>query len=1080
MRAKKSRIGLVLASIHTGASQRVWPSFASTALIEDKNLFIFPGGRLNAPADFENLRNSIYSLVNSDNLDGCISWSSTIRYTEPQEEFERFHSGFDPLPYVTITNKIPGHPCVEFDSYVGMKQLTSHFINVHKSKKIAFLKGPDFNQSALARFKGFEDALKEAGLPSTAGTPLATDPFNWNSGDAAAVQLFENRRLIPGKDFDTLIASSDLMALGAINYFAKHGYHIPGDYRAAGFNNSIESRLTEKSLTTIHIPYSGLSTESFRLLLNLLSKNKSKSANVENVYLPSELIIRESCGCVSSQTGKTIRKNEKTSNANNEVLLTKMISGFFKLTDGDADAFAAPVVRSLLAAGEQKNEDPFLKLLEKALIRFFGSGRETELLFNLIEQIASCGLVSKHLVKKLSPVVYKLIFKVREQLNFHTQYEKEYRNIALNSLKCELLGTRNRDSLLQSLARHLPKIGINTAGIALYTDDAASIWAGSFSNEGISPVREVTFPSRLLFPGSLKPNFSRGVFMVQPLFIENKSLGYFIHNAPFNDGVIFEELRSALSYALKGIFQLEEYVRAKLIAEQAERAKTEFLRALENEIYNPLAGVMEKINDLENIKGCTKAFKEELRDLKLYVDSRGKQAESLIELALFKQDELVLSKTLFNPGQLLPGIAAVHDTFPLILGDLLKLSQCFSFVREEYTGEYCASVSYGGLELCFKTEAAGIKKKNKIKDQILLLCERIILMHGGLFKKSKFFCEVTLPWPSMSKDETSVKIKGRHERMLVFGGFPPPACLKNLHVVQDTEPENTDNTAFIIWNSANAKRDELLKLSSLKHRNELKESSFLCYGKELAGDESIADGVERLLKSPERTILFIGMENPEDREYLDKLTGDIISIPSIQFFNNTVTAVNPQMIILNSVNAQGAAAIRRHPATVLTPVIMIGSRIDSTADVMTLSQYPRLIICHRCAASSPEFIARIKAVAGGDEILGHHTGAIVKKTIHYFDQNLNNEISRQKLADAINVNEDYLTRIFHKETGLSLWNYLNRMRVYNAAQMLLKTDDGIQNIALRCGFQDHAYFCRVFKKIYGTQPGQLRKQKKSE
>ena len=85
MAQEKKRIGLVLASIHTGISLNVWDSFARTASNENTSLFIFPGGRLNAFQNYENLRNQIYTLANSDNLDGCISWSSSIRYKQQKE-----------------------------------------------------------------------------------------------------------------------------------------------------------------------------------------------------------------------------------------------------------------------------------------------------------------------------------------------------------------------------------------------------------------------------------------------------------------------------------------------------------------------------------------------------------------------------------------------------------------------------------------------------------------------------------------------------------------------------------------------------------------------------------------------------------------------------------------------------------------------------------------------------------------------------------------------------------------------------------------------------------------------------------
>ncbi|MDR2897997.1 MAG: AraC family transcriptional regulator, partial [Spirochaetaceae bacterium] len=115
-------------------------------------------------------------------------------------------------------------------------------------------------------------------------------------------------------------------------------------------------------------------------------------------------------------------------------------------------------------------------------------------------------------------------------------------------------------------------------------------------------------------------------------------------------------------------------------------------------------------------------------------------------------------------------------------------------------------------------------------------------------------------------------------------------------------------------------------------------------------------------------------------------------------------------------------------------------------------------------------------IIAGDEILPPHTGALVKKAILYFNQHAESHISRWKLADAVNVSEDYLTRIFRREMGFPLWEYLTRYRVCLAMDLLVHTNDTIYEIALRAGFQDQAYFCRVFKKICGVPPGQLRKK----
>ncbi|MDR1863045.1 MAG: helix-turn-helix domain-containing protein, partial [Treponema sp.] len=539
---------------------------------------------------------------------------------------------------------------------------------------------------------------------------------------------------------------------------------------------------------------------------------------------------------------------------------------------------------------------------------------------------------------------------------------------------------------------------------------------------------------------------------------------------------------SAISYALKGIAMMEEVVRAKRIAEQAERAKTEFLQTLENALYDPLSGVMERIEGLEKKiaspeqeSGQAGEILKELSLLKSFVASREAEAGSLIDLTLSRIDELALRKTLFDPEELLPGIG----TLPLLSGDTARLAQCFSLIREEY-GEGCgATPAYRGLVISFfpppsgKAPAAGSRPG-------LLLAERIILMHGGEFSRDESACTVTLPWISLGGQEPPRLSPGRQDHILsVSDPSLAPANFFDLPLVRDVAAASPGRTAFILWNTEGALTGDFVRISALMHRGEFASTPVLCYGKGLAASggfragECLFDVVERVLKSPKRgPVLFVGSR---ERGEAPGFYGETIRIESMTAFNETVAELTPALVILNSVSIEAAAMIRQHPLTVTLPVVMIGDRIDSASDVMSLSQFSRLLICHRAAASSPEFRERLRALAGGDEILPPHTGALVKKTLLYFDSHVESHVSRWKLAEAVNVSEDYLTRIFHREMGLSPWDYLNRFRAFFAAGLLLKTDETIQEIAFRSGFQDQAYFCRVFKKMYGLSPGQYRK-----
>jgi AraC-like DNA-binding protein len=984
-----------------------------------------------------------------------------------------------------------------------MKALVSHCIRVHGARRIAFLRGPDFHYSAKARFKGYRDALKEAGLPVSAKSPLVTDPFNWSSGDAAAAQLFVDRSLVPGRDFDTLIGSSDMMVLGAVNYFLKEGYHVPRDYRAGGFNNSIESRIMESPLSTVHIPYTELSSESFKIILKLLGKRSRKIADVQ---LASELVIRESCGCEYYHAGGTGALGENHSGdpgrdaeppGTAQEAVIRMTADYLNLEAADTENLVFPVVDALF----QGKEAMFFHLFEKALIRFFNSGRDAERLLKLLGDICVSGLVSRNLAARIEPVLYRAVFHIREQLTTHAQYEKEQWNTALNSLKCELLGTRDRGALVQSLARHLPKIGITTAMIVLFEDEKISRCVGSFSPEGINPQREQPFPAGSLAPAGLKSQYAAGIFMVQPLFIENQSLGYFVHNVPIYDGVIFEELRSAVSYALKGISLLEEVVRAKRIAEQAERAKSEFLTVLENELYDPLTGVMDRVEELERTYlprqgakspgALAENIMEDIFRLKSFIASREAETGSLIDLTLSRIDEPVLRKTLFDPDELLPGIGV----FPLLCGDTARLSQCFSLIREEYGEGVSAAPGYRGLTITFRAAGRTGASGSSRQRHGLLLAERIILMHGGEFSRDEKQCVLLLPWTTLTGQEPFAQSVSRQDHVLALSDAAfLPVIFFDLPLVRDIETSSSlpGRTAFIVWNAAAAGKEDYIRVLSLRRRAEFAAVPFLCYGKRpsdggaygfaatYGSEKSIFDAVENVLRAPEQIIvLCIGfLENRMGHwaGAAEDIQADIITIDSMAAFNGTVAEISPSLIIINGINDTSAAVIRRHPLTVTVPIVMLGDRIESAAEVMSLSRYSRLIICNTAAASAPEFRLRIKALIAGDEILPPHTGALVKKTILYFNQHAASPITRWKLAEAVNVSEDYLTRIFHRETGLSLWDYLNRHRVFLAEDMLRQTDESIHEISIRCGFQDHAYFCRVFKKIAGCSPGRLRKR----
>ena len=219
-------------------------------------------------------------------------------------------------------------------------------------------------------------------------------------------------------------------------------------------------------------------------------------------------------------------------------------------------------------------------------------------------------------------------------------------------------------------------------------------------------------------------------------------------------------------------------------------------------------------------------------------------------------------------------------------------------------------------------------------------------------------------------------------------------------------------------------------------------------------------------------VVFVGTEYVKFSSWVTAEQSVLVS--DLASFEETVSKLSPSLVVLDSLDVGAVEKIRRNPVTELCPVFVLPEHILEEDDVTSLMRIPRVILANRCVACSEEFAVRARAVLAGEEVLPPDTGALVKKAVCYLNVNAGSQISRWKLADSVHVSEDYLTRIFHKETGLSPWEYLNRYRIFLASQLLLHTNSTVYDVAEKCGFQDQAYFCRVFKKIHGVPPGKFR------
>ena len=94
----------------------------------------------------------------------------------------------------------------------------------------------------------------------------------------------------------------------------------------------------------------------------------------------------------------------------------------------------------------------------------------------------------------------------------------------------------------------------------------------------------------------------------------------------------------------------------------------------------------------------------------------------------------------------------------------------------------------------------------------------------------------------------------------------------------------------------------------------------------------------------------------------------------------------------------------------------------------------------------------------------------VKRASAYINRHYAEEITVDMIAESVNLNKNYLIRLFKSEVGTTPMKYLLDTRLHFARALLLQTDETVSGIAERCGFNTSSYFIKCFKERYSESP----------
>ena len=99
----------------------------------------------------------------------------------------------------------------------------------------------------------------------------------------------------------------------------------------------------------------------------------------------------------------------------------------------------------------------------------------------------------------------------------------------------------------------------------------------------------------------------------------------------------------------------------------------------------------------------------------------------------------------------------------------------------------------------------------------------------------------------------------------------------------------------------------------------------------------------------------------------------------------------------------------------------------------------------------------------------------LERAIEYIENHLNENIGLSDVSRETGYSYYHMTRLFSSVLGESVGRYINRRRLYNAAEKLIHSDQRVIDIALDCGFESSEAFSRAFKLAFGSSPTAYRK-----
>jgi len=622
----RKTIGLFTNELEWAYCSLLWKGIEDRCSELDINLIAIQGDRISLPGTRKYERNRIYNLAAKINLDGLLV-SASIAYDTTADEMKQFFQPFASIPIVTLSAKIAHTPAVIIDDYIGMYEAVEHAIDVHDAQRILFIRGHLTSSEARNRYQAYVDVLAKKNKKLEPDLVFESDFLALDIESLVTEHIHQY-----GLNFDTIIASSDWMATGAIRAIVRCGFKIPADVRVYGFDDLEQSKYLRPPLTTVHQPIGQIGSTGVDMLVAAMNNEVVP----EKIIIPTQLIKRQSCGCLElgqANVQTPLGLNQLCRSHIHWQLITEeqeILSPFINqlhqhlIPDKKADSeniISVEELQSLIkfyikAACEPEYTDQakqgpmlttFLLLYSTYLYQYRSSTQDIEKWVPLLDVLRTnvvhmCEDINMKNLNTMEKKTHRLVSHLSSTFLANIRSESMFYQDTLDEISQLLAGAYNIKSIQEILQSQLSRIYIDDFTIAFYENDdnisepsstATRVleYKRQSDNNVLSSTMNESFPSAQLKPAGL-PVDERFSYALAPFTDVDVQLGFSLIQVTDRNYKAIRPLQNFIDRALYADFMLERLRRAEAEAQKASLTKSNFLANMSHEIRTPMNGVI--------------------------------------------------------------------------------------------------------------------------------------------------------------------------------------------------------------------------------------------------------------------------------------------------------------------------------------------------------------------------------------------------------------------------------------------------------------------------------------------------------